>query len=83
MIDIYGKPNCPFCSQAVDLCEKMHLPYSYKTVGDDLSREDLLEMFPNAKTVPQISVHGQPVGGFSEFEAYIEQTGYNGTGATL
>jgi glutaredoxin len=43
----------------------------------------LLEQFPNARTVPQIIINGDKIGGYNELVSYIEETGYNGTGLTL
>jgi glutaredoxin len=83
MIEIYGKPACPFCEQAKQLCERMELKYVYKSMGTDFTREELLEQFPNARTVPQIIVNGTKIGGYNELTNYIEETGYNGTGMTL
>jgi glutaredoxin len=83
MIEIYGKPACPFCDRAKALCETRQYKYTYKTLGDDYSKEELLEMFPGARTVPQIIINGTKIGGYNELVNYIEETGYNGTGATL
>jgi len=83
MIEIYGKPQCPYCEQAKALCEQMKLEYVYKSMGTDLIREELLEMFPEARTVPQIIINGTKIGGYNELVKYIEETGYNGTGMTL
>lgn len=83
MIEIWGKPQCPFCDKAKALCEMRGYNYVYKSLGTDYTREELLETFPNARTVPQIIVNGTKIGGFSELSNYIEETGYNGTGYTL
>lgn len=80
MITIYGKPQCPFCDKAKNLCEQRGYKYEYKTLGKDYQIEELLETFPGAKTVPQIIINSQKVGGFNDFENYLENTGYNGTG---
>lgn len=80
MITIYGKPQCPFCDKAKNLCEQRGYKYEYKTLGKDYQIEELLETFPGAKTVPQIIINSQKVGGFNDFEDYLENTGYNGTG---
>jgi glutaredoxin len=79
MIEIYGKPNCPFCDKAKALCEIR----SYKLMGTDYTREDLLEMFPGARTVPQIKVNGTSIGGYDQLMKYVEDTGYTGYGETL
>ena len=80
MITIYGKPQCPFCDKAKNLCEQRGYKYEYKTLGTDYQIDELLETFPGAKTVPQIIINSQKVGGFNDFENYLEDTGYNGTG---
>jgi glutaredoxin-related protein len=46
-------------------------------------REGLFEMFPGARTFPQIKVHSESIGGYQELLEYVENTGYNGTGSTL
>lgn len=83
MIEIYGKPMCPFCDKAKNLCENRGFKYTYKSLGTDYSKEELLEMFPGARTVPQIVINGEKVGGFDGFTKYLEETGYTGTGHTL
>jgi glutaredoxin len=83
MILIYGKPQCPYCEQAKALCEQRGFDFEYKTLDVDYTKEELLETFPGARTVPQIVVSGLKVGGYNEFTTYLEETGYNGTGLTL
>jgi glutaredoxin len=83
MIEIYGKPMCPFCDKAKQLCESRGFEYTYKQLGTDFDREQIMEMFPTARTFPQIKVHGKPVGGYDQFTKYIDDTGYNGTGHSL
>ena len=83
MIEIYGKPMCPFCDKAKNLCETRGFKYTYKSLGTDYTREELLEQFPNARTVPQIIINGEKIGGYEQFANYIEETNYTGTGHTL
>lgn len=83
MIEIYGKPQCPYCDKAKAFCESQGFKYIYKTLEVDYTQEELLEQFPSARTVPQIVINGSKIGGYSELVNYIEETGYNGTGATL
>jgi len=83
MILIYGKPMCPFCDRAKALCEQRGFAYEYKSLGTDYTKEELLENFPGARTVPQIVVNGNKVGGFDGFTKYLEETNFTGTGHTL
>jgi len=83
MITIYGKPMCPFCDKAKALCEQRGYNYEYKTLGTDYTKEELLETFPGARTVPQIVINGNKIGGWEQMVKYIEETNYTGTGHTL
>ena len=83
MIEIYGKPMCPYCDRAKALCEQRGFKFTYKSLGTDYTKEELLEHFPGARTVPQIRVNGESVGGYDSFTKYIEETNYTGTGHTL
>ena len=66
MIEIFGKEPCPFCDRAKQLCEKEGLEYTYQSLGKDFDREKMLEMFPTARTFPQIKVDGKSIGGYTE-----------------
>ncbi len=83
MIEIYGKPACPYCDKAKAFCEMRNLEYTYKSLGTDYTKEELLETFPGARTVPQIRINGENIGGYDKLGAYVEDTNYNGTGFTL
>jgi len=83
MITIYGKPACPFCDKAKAFCEMNGFVYEYKSLGTDYTKEELLETFPGARTVPQIIVGGNKIGGFDNLAKYVDETNYNGTGHSL
>ena len=83
MIEIYGKPSCPFCDRAKKFCESNQLKFKYFQLDVDFTREGLFEMFPTARTFPQIKVGSNLVGGYEGLLKYIEDTNYNGTGWTL
>ena len=72
MIEIYGKPQCPFCDRAKALCEMKGYEYTYQSLGTDFGREEMLEKFPGARTFPQIRVHGENIGGYTELEQWSE-----------
>lgn len=83
MIIIYGKPACPSCVKAKQLCEMRGYSYEYQEMGKDFDREFIFEQFPGARTFPQIVVNGEKVGGFEGMTKYIEDTAYTGTGDSL
>tara|TARA_B110000503_G_scaffold134027_1_gene212423 strand:- start:230 stop:454 length:225 start_codon:yes stop_codon:yes gene_type:complete len=67
MIEIYGKTQCPFCQLAKQLCEQKGYEYTYKQLGTDFTREELMEQFPTARTFPQIRIDGEAIGGYDNF----------------
>ena len=71
---IWSKDNCTFCDQAKALLEQRDIAYEERKIGYGYTREDLLEAVPTARTVPQIFVNNNHVGGFTELRQYIEQT---------
>tara|TARA_R100001460_G_scaffold4800_2_gene13493 strand:- start:14177 stop:14401 length:225 start_codon:yes stop_codon:yes gene_type:complete len=71
MIEIYGKPNCPYCDKAKSLCEQKNLEYVYKQLDADFTREELFEQFPGARTFPQIRVDGEAIGGYDNLNARL------------
>lgn len=83
MIEIWGKPACPYCEAAKKTCESRGLKYVYKQLDVDFTRDEILETFPGAKTFPQIIVGGTKIGGYDKLTQYLEETNYNGTGWSL
>ena len=67
MIEIYGKENCPFCDMAIQLCERKGYEYTYKSLGKDFTRDEMIEEFPNARTFPQIRIDDEAIGGYDNF----------------
>jgi len=71
MIEIYGKFFCSYCEQAKALCESRNKEYVYKELNRDFTRDELLEIFPGAKTFPQVKIDGIAIGGFTELKEHL------------
>ena len=69
-VEIYGMDGCGFCEKAVDLAEELCLDYTY--IDANTAMIEFSRLFPGAKTVPQILVDGDWVGGYSDFEEVME-----------
>ena len=78
---IYTKENCVFCTRAKAVLE----PYNPKILklDEDFNREQFFEVFPTAKTFPQIIINNNKIGGYEQLLNYIDSTNYNGTGHSL
>ncbi len=68
---IWSKYHCTFCDQAKVLLQQKGIPYEERKIGDGWTKEELLEAVPNARTVPQIFIDEEYVGGFTELKQRI------------
>jgi glutaredoxin 3 len=71
---VWSKYNCPYCDQAKALLTQRGIKYEERKIGDGYTREELLEAVPNARTVPQIFINNQLIGGFTELRKHLEET---------
>ena len=63
---VWSKDQCPFCVQAKALLESKGIEYEERNVSQDWTKEQLLEAVPTARTLPQIFLNEEHVGGFNE-----------------
>ena len=65
---VWSKYQCPYCEQAKQLLAQRGIDYEERKIGDGWTREDLLEAVPTARTVPQIFLNDELIGGFTELK---------------
>ncbi len=66
-VKVYSTGTCPICDKTKSLLKKWNIPFDEARV--DLDRgllKEMLTITDNARTVPQISIDGKWIGGFSE-----------------
>lgn len=71
MIIVYTKDNCPYCVKAKALLSSRSMEYMERRIGIDITRDEFLEAFPNARTVPQIVFDGELVGGYDDLVKHL------------
>ena len=69
---VWSKYNCPYCDQAKNLLKMKGIEFEEKKIGDGYTKEDLLEAVPTARTVPQIFLDGNLIGGFTELKSHLQ-----------
>jgi glutaredoxin 3 len=70
---IWSKYHCPYCDQAKALMKQKGIAFEEKKIGDGYTKEELLEAVPNARTVPQIFINDELIGGFTELKTHLEK----------
>ena len=66
---VWSKDHCPYCVQAKTLLTQKGIEFEERKIGEGWTKEQLLEAVPDARTVPQIFLDGELVGGFAELRA--------------
>ena len=63
-VEIYTTKVCPYCVKAKNLLKAKDVDYvEHDMTGDDDAREALLKRSNGMRTVPQIFINGQHIGG--------------------
>jgi glutaredoxin len=70
---VWSKYHCPYCDQAKALLKQKGYIITEKKIGDGYTKEELLEAVPTARTVPQIFIGEQLIGGFTELKTHLEK----------
>lgn len=69
---VWGQTNCVACKKAKAILESMNYVVDYRLIGEGTwTKKDLFEALPNARSVPQIFVEGEHVGGLGGLELYF------------
>ena len=74
---VWSKDNCAFCDQAKALLEQRGIEFEERRIGHGYTREQLLESVPNARTVPQIFLDEELIGGFTELRQRLSNANRN------
>lgn len=69
-VEVYTTTYCPYCVRAKELLKNKGVDFKEINVeGDDAAREALVKKAEGRRTVPQIFINGQAVGGFDDIYA--------------
>ena len=63
---VWSKDQCPYCVQAKALLESRGIEYEERNINNGWDKDDLLSAVPGARTLPQIFLDEELVGGFNE-----------------
>lgn len=69
---VWSKDACPFCVQAKALLESKGIEFEERNVQHGWTKEQLLEAVPTARTLPQIFLDDQYIGGFTELRKHLQ-----------
>lgn len=74
-IIIYSKADCPYCERAKQLLEHKNQQFTEIRIDQDPEQlKIMLEKSGGARTIPQIFINDQHIGGFDDLAA-LDQAG--------
>lgn len=69
---VWSKDACPYCVQAKNLLQLKGIEFEERNITQGTwTKEQLLESVPNARTLPQIFLDDELVGGFNELKKHL------------
>jgi glutaredoxin 3 len=68
-ITIYTTGYCPYCVRAKDLLKKKGQTFTELNAEDDAVREEMMGKAGGRRTVPQIFINGEHIGGCDDLYA--------------
>lgn len=74
-VEIYTTPTCPYCHAAKSLLADKGVDYTEISVLDPDLREAMTQRAHGRRTVPQIFIGGQHVGGYDDMAALDRRGG--------
>ena len=71
MITLITRDGCINCVKAKEELDKRKLKYEIKNIPDDISREKVIDIYPEAKGLPVFILDGKYSGSIQELIAYL------------
>ena len=74
MNEIYTTQTCPWCQRAKVLLDKQGIEYAEIDVTTDRAKQVEMVQRSGRKSMPQIFIDGEHVGGFDDLVGWLEQS---------
>lgn len=71
-IEIFSGPGCGYCTAAKRLLDAHEMPYVERDVSDTEVMAEMRRRLPAARTIPQIFIGDEHVGGFDDLNHRLQ-----------
>ena len=75
---IWSNVGCHFCEMAKNLLKQKGIEYEERNLAKEWKIQQLLEVVPNARTVPQIFIDDEYVGSYQDLVEYLQRKSNEG-----
>lgn len=66
---VYTKDTCPYCTMAKELLHRKQIAFEEIRIDLDTKQFEEMLRLSNRRTVPQIFINDQPIGGYDDLAA--------------
>ena len=73
-VEIYSRSNCSYCDMAMNFFDSKGIKYEVYNADDPQIFNEMLERNPAARTVPQIFIDDDLIGGYTDPVSYTHLT---------
>ena len=75
-VTIYSKQNCTYCTKAKTMLSSLGIQYTEKKLEEFDTVDDMLEdIGKKVKTMPQIKIDGELIGGYHQLVEHLDDKG--------
>lgn len=67
-VEIYSADNCDYCRRAKSLLVDADIEFEEFDIASDDHRETLMSRLPRLRSIPQIFINGEHIGGYEDLE---------------
>ncbi len=67
-IEMFAGPNCSYCACAKDLLNENGLTFTERDISDPEILSEFKERLPHQKSIPQIFMDGEYIGGYDDLK---------------
>jgi glutaredoxin 3 len=71
-VEIYSKSNCLYCDKAKNYFTQNNISYVEHNVEIPEVFDTLMKRNPNARTMPQIFIDNELIGGYTDLEDWLQ-----------
>jgi glutaredoxin 3 len=76
-VEIFTGPGCDYCVAAKQLLVKHNLGFRERDISRDEVRAEMKTRLPREKTIPQIFINGDHIGGYEDLRLHFQKA-HNG-----
>lgn len=66
MIILYTRDGCSYCEQSKNILINRNLDFKEFKIGENITRDEVIKLFPTAKLLPVIIWNDEYIGGYEE-----------------